>query len=70
MKKIYAVLCITKSATVNNEIVKLDEGNYIIPAFDDYEKTQRKPTYFSRWMNLVNNFLLGICICRNNIVYL
>ena len=31
---------------------------------------QRKPTYFSRWMNLVNNFLLGICICRNNIVYL
>ena len=33
-------------------------------------KTQRKPTYFSRWMNLVNNFLLGICICRNNIVYL
>ena len=57
MKKIYAVLCITKSATVNNEIVKLDEGNYIIPAFDDYEKTQRKPTYFSRWMNLVNNFV-------------
>ena len=33
-------------------------------------KFQRKPTYFSRWMNLVNNFLLGICICRNNIVYL
>ena len=33
-------------------------------------KTQRKPTYFSRGMNLVNNFLLGICICRNNIVYL
>ncbi len=20
-------------------------------------KTQRKPTYFSRWMNLVNNFV-------------
>ena len=40
MKKIYAVLCITKSATVNNEIVKLDEGNYIIPAFDDYEKAK------------------------------
>ncbi len=40
MKKIYAVLCITKSATVNNEIVKLDEGNYIIPAFDDYERAK------------------------------
>ena len=33
-------------------------------------KTQRKPMHFSRWMNLVNNFLLAICICRNNIVYL
>ncbi len=40
MKKFYAVLCITKSATVNNEIVKLDDGNYIIPAFDDYEKAK------------------------------
>ena len=27
MKKFYAVLCITKSASVNNEIVKLDDGN-------------------------------------------
>jgi hypothetical protein len=40
MKKYYAVLCILKSATVNNEIVRLDEGNYIIPAFDDYEKAK------------------------------
>ncbi len=40
MKKYYAVLCITKSATVNNEIVKLDEGNYIIPVFDDYGKAK------------------------------
>lgn len=40
MKKIYAVLCITKSATVNNEIIKLGEGYYIIPAFDDYEKAK------------------------------
>ena len=22
-----------------------------------YDKTQRKPTYFSRWMNLANNFV-------------
>lgn len=22
-----------------------------------YEETQRKPTHFSRWMNLVNNFV-------------
>ena len=45
-----------------------DDGEDIICI--NYDKTQRKPTYFSRWMNLVNNFLLGICICRNNIVYL
>jgi hypothetical protein len=40
MKKIYAVLCVTKSAIVKNEIVKLDKGNYIIPAFDDYDKAK------------------------------
>ena len=28
------------SITANNEIVRLDEGNYIIPAFDDYEKAK------------------------------
>lgn len=40
MKKFYAVLCITKSAIVNNQIVKLDDGSYIIPAFDNYEKAK------------------------------
>ena len=29
-----------------------------VTGFEDYyDKTQRKPTYFSRWMNLVNNFV-------------
>ena len=23
----------------------------------NYDKTQRKPTHFSRWMNLANNFV-------------
>ena len=49
-------------------ITKTPTGKYYVSIFTI--KTQRKPTYFSRWMNLVNNFLLGICICRNNIVYL
>ena len=40
MKNYYAVLCITKSATVNNQIVRLEDGNYIIPAFDNYEKAK------------------------------
>ena len=40
MKNYYAVLCITKSAIVNNQIVKLEDGNYIIPAFDNYEKAK------------------------------
>ena len=40
MKKIYAVLCLMKSTTIGNQIVKVEEGNYIIPAFDDYEKAK------------------------------
>ena len=40
MKKIYAVSAIMKSVTVNNQIVKLEAGDYIIPAFDSYEKAK------------------------------
>ena len=29
-----------KSTTIDNQIVKVEEGNYIIPAFDDYEKAK------------------------------
>ena len=40
MKKIYAVSVIMESVTVNNQIVKLEDGDYIIPAFDSYEKAK------------------------------
>ena len=40
MKKIYAVSCIMKAVIVNNQTVKLEEGNYLVPAFDNYEKAK------------------------------
>ena len=40
MKIIYAVSAIMKSVTVNNQIVKLEDGDYIIPTFDSYEKVK------------------------------
>ena len=40
MKNYYAVLCIKKSISVNNQTVPLEDGNYLIPAFDSYEKAK------------------------------
>ena len=40
MKKFYAVSGIMKSVRVGNQIVTLGDGEYIIPAFDNYEKAK------------------------------
>ena len=51
--------CVPRGCSCNNTSLEEDYAQQVMEENDKngYDKTQRKPTHFSRWMNLVNNFV-------------